>query len=435
MASISIKNYILFLLFVFVYATAILPAQTTYSLADCNSAALANNYDLLLTKYQKDYDTALMQSAFGAYLPTINANAGYTRMLGGNVNDNMLNSWSLMFNANLLLYDGGKREVNYQLAKNQSKLTDLQNKYLIEQLKLNVYTQFVNIISLEETAKARREDIEASRIQLENLQARFEAGAIAEDLVLSQEADLGNKEILLLNAEININTAKQNLLITMGLDPSMNTNFVDTSISDKIDDSQISAFRDSVRDLQTLIKVAFDNRIDYSSEILTKENADYSRKTATGNYYPSLSASFGYGLNSYNLDNIKDDIGGNLGLNLNIPIFSNYSTDLQVEQYELSYQQSNTALLKLEQNIRSQVQTAYLNLNAAEKSIAISAKSLAAAERNFLSYKEKMNAGSATITDYITANTQYITAEINQISSVYSYLAAKRNLLFAIGRY
>jgi len=74
-------------------------------------------------------------------------------------------------------------------------------------------------------------------------------------------------------------------------------------------------------------------------------------------------------------------------------------------------------------------------LEASEKAIEISEKSLISAKRNFEVTQEKMNLGIATITDYITVNTQYITSQINKISSIYSYISAKKNLLFAIGNY
>jgi len=193
-------------------------------------------------------------------------------------------------------------------------------------------------------------------------------------------------------------------------------------------------FRSSIGNLQNSIDAAFKNRIDYSSFLLSKENAMLSKQISNSLYYPTLSASLGYSWQ--NTEFVwKDHNQATVGLNLSVPIFNNFNTDLRVQQAELAFQQENINLMKLEQNIRAEVQTAYLNLEAREKALQISEKALAAAEQNFQLFTEKMNIGSATITDYITANSQYITAKMNHITSIYAYISAKKNLLFTIGKY
>ncbi|MDR0927391.1 MAG: TolC family protein [Ignavibacteria bacterium] len=428
------KLQITIMLLLAVATNAFLYSQTKYSLNDCIESALRNNYDLLFQTYQKDYDAVLQKSAFGAYLPSLSGSAGYSRTIT-NQDSPYLNNYSMQLQANMLIYDGGKREANHDIADNSAKLTELQTQYLAEQLKLSVYTQFVNIIRQQEIVKARKEDIESSKIQLANMQARYEAGVIAVDMVLSQAAELGNKEIQLLYAEIDVNTSKQTLLTIMGQDPSADAEFADETIPSEIDDADVSAFRSNIGDLQNSISLAFKNRIDYSSEQTAKHNAELSKSAADGSYYPTLSASLNYGWSAYNFDDFSDNLGGSVGISLNVPIFNNYNTDLQSQQYELSYQRQNTAILKLEQSIKAEVQTAYFNLQSSEKALQISETSLTAAAQNFESNKEKVNTGIATITDYITANTQFITAQINKITATYVYLNARRNLLFTIGRY
>ena len=405
-----------------------------YTLKECISLAVTNNYDLLYANYQKDYSEANLKSAWGAYLPNLNLNASYSHILNNTNELIKLNSYTMNALANILIFDGFGREANYKLAKQSVELSDLQHKYLTEQLKLNVYTQFVNITRLKETAKARKQDIEKGKADLENLKGRVEAGIVPMYMLLSQEAELGNKEILLLDAEIDINTAKQNLLKIMGLDPASDADFDETDIITDITQNEITNFRNSIGNLQNSIDTAFKNRIDYTSSMLSKESAEISKGMSNALYYPTLSASLGYYWQ--NSEFIwKDHNQATVGLNLTVPIFNNFNTDLRVQQAELTFQQENINLMKLEQNIRAEVQTAYFNLESREKALLISEKALAAAEQNFQLFTEKLNIGNATITDYITANSQYITAQINNITSIYAYISARKNLLFTIGKY
>ncbi len=336
--------------------------------------------------------------------------------------------------ANMLIFDGFGREANYRIADINTNIVDLQTEYLIEKIKLDIYLKYAEIMRLEEIRKAKKEDIEVGKIELENLKAKYEAGIIPINSILSQEAELGNKEVQLLQSEIDINLAKQSLMITLGLDPSVETNFDTNSIPANISTQEIDKFRNQIGGLQNSIEQAFKNRIDYSTYTLNKESAELGKKAANSAYFPTLSASLGYNWSSGRIADIDKGLFL-FGLNLNVPIFKNFNIDLQAQQAELYFQEANTELLKLEQGIRAEVQTAYFNLEAVEKAVAISEKSIAAARQNFDAVKERMNLGSATITDYITANTQYITAQTNSISSYYLYLKAQQNLLFVIGNY
>ena len=411
-------------------------AQKKYNVNDCINVAINNNYDLLFTKHQISYDSVLKKSVFGSYLPNVSAVAQYGRTIlhTDDIPGINLNQISFNLHANMLLYDGGIREANYRTADINAKVTELQKQYLTEQIKLRVYTQFLNIIRLEEIVKAREEDIKASKNQLENLKARYDAGVSSIDVVLSQEAEVGNKEIALLQQQIEVNNAKQMLLITMGENPSNQVSFEDNSISADITDRQINDFKNGIGDLQSSINAALNNRIDYSSSQLNKNIAAENLNASKGSYYPTLSAAFGYGYNGWT-EFEKKNLTGNFGINLNIPLFSNYSTDLVVEQSTLNLERENTYLLKLEQNIKAEVQTAYFNLESAEKAIQISKKSYTAAKQNFDAITEKLNVGTATMTDFIIANTQYITAQINIITASYNYLSTQKDLLFTIGRY
>ncbi len=426
------NTLILFFATTIMFSSAV--AQRKYNINECISIAINNNYDLLFGKYQEHYDSVLQKNVFGSYLPNISANAGYSRTITHT--DNVLNLNTLSFNlqASMIIYDGGKREANYRNADNYVKLTELNKKYLTEQIKLKVYTQFVNIVRLEEILKAREEDIKASKNQLDNFKARYDAGVVSIDMVLSQEAELGSKEIAFLQQQIEINNAKQLLLITMGEDPSKQAIFEDNSISNSINDSDINQFKNNIGSMQNAINTALNNRIDYTTNKLNREIANENRNASKSNYFPNLSTYINYGYNGWT-EFDKDRMGGSFGVNLTIPLFNNYSTDLLVEQSNLNYETQNTYLLKLEQSIKAEVQTAFFNLEVAEKAIQISKKSYAAAKQNYEAIKEKLNVGTANMTDFIFANTQYITAQINVISASYNYLATQKDLLFTIGYY
>jgi outer membrane protein TolC len=90
--------------------------------------------------------------------------------------------------------------------------------------------------------------------------------------------------------------------------------------------------------------------------------------------------------------------------------------------------------LKLNKTIKTQVEQALLNLDASEKQILIAQKALKSADLNYKVLTSRFEVGSSNITELIQANTQYLNAQINQITSVFGYLLAQKELEYAIGR-
>ena len=101
-------------------------------------------------------------------------------------------------------------------------------------------------------------------------------------------------------------------------------------------------------------------------------------------------------------------------------------SNVQLQQTELEYK-------RIEQTVRTQLQTGLLNLNAAEKQIDITDRSLKSADQNYLSAKERFEVGTSGIVEYQTANTQFVTAKINRINAVYNYIDAQYQIKFALG--
>ena len=75
-----------------------------------------------------------------------------------------------------------------------------------------------------------------------------------------------------------------------------------------------------------------------------------------------------------------------------------------------------------------------MNLQAAEKQIEITEKSLRAAQQSYDSMNERFDLGAANITDIFLANNQLINAKINRINAVYSYYLAQKEILYSIGK-
>lgn len=428
--------------------TAQQEGRKTYTLQECLDIATIKNFDVILSEAQVQASGADITQAFGAYLPSIDFNMGYQRILNPdgqqsvNVGGVIIqtpgtnpNSFSMNAGAGISIFDGFSREANYSRAQNQLSSNQLNLEQTIQAVRFNVYLQYVDVIRNTQLVKIRRENFNQGKKELERSQAQYEAGFIPVNVVYSQEAELGNREVEIVDAENRLNVSKTTLLATMGLNPDLNAEFLESSLPTNMIENDIERFRRKTGTLQSAMQIALENRNDYKASELSLEASKSQVTMANAGYMPSVSASGGWRWNHFEFDKFSEMGRAFAGLNLSVPIFDNFRTNLQIENAKLQVAQAEIQKQRIELNIKQAVQNAILNLDAAEKQMEISARALRASEKNFEVTSERFRQGAANITDYTLANMQYITSQINRITAVYGYISAQREVEFATGNF
>jgi len=416
----------------------------TLTLEECINIAIEKNFDLLISEERIDVAEAGLRSAFGDYLPTISANAGYNRQLtnltqsivigeqvfASNQNPNRYNLSSF---ARLNLFDGFTREYNYSAADNNLESVKYDYEALKREIEIQVYRAFTEVIRNVQIVRIRQENIDLGNTDLEMIKAQHEAGVSSLPEIYSQEAELGNLEYELLNSENLLYNSKANILQLMGLAPDMDINFDVNSIPSEVTQKEVDSFYKNYNDSEELVRKALNNRYDIKSYEYSQNAAKAAKSAVEGNYFPNLSASSGWNWANTELD--KFDTRGNflIGLNLTVPIFNNFRTDQQVQNAELQLKQADIEKQRLENNIRNEVKVALKNLEISQKQLLVTQRSYLSSEKNYESASERHRVGVASIVELQRANTQYINSQLNRVNAVYNYYKAKKELLFSIG--
>ena len=123
----------------------------------------------------------------------------------------------------------------------------------------------------------------------------------------------------------------------------------------------------------------------------------------------------------------------NAGLTLSIPIFSNFSTETQLQSAQIGFKNATEDLSALERQIKIEVKQGYLDLVAAKKSLDVSTKSVTAAEETRKINQERYNLGSGTILDVLQADRDYTEALRNKINATYDFYSKRDQLNNALG--
>jgi outer membrane protein len=441
------KVFILFFLFYGFTLIAQEKGQTqVFTLSECLKIARQKNPRLKVAEANISTAGAEITSAFGNFLPSATFNMGYTRQLnveagqkiniGGQtivVGKIEPNSYNMSLSLNYNLFDGFSREAQYNSAKERLNSAFSSYSQTISEIEIGVYRAYINALRLTKILEARRKDFELGQKELERVRALFEAGSIPITNVLSQEAELANKEILIIQAENDLKNAKAVLLSSMGMEPDINIEISEKDIPLEYSEEEIAQFRSQFGVLEKVLPKVLSNRKDLLALEQQIRASQANLTIARANYFPTLSAYGGWSWANNEFNKFSELGRSFVGLALRVPIFENFKTNYQIELAKAQIVELETQKLQLVQNIKSQLIQAINNLDAAEKQLSATKKSVEAAEKNFQSARERYNVGSASVTDYLLANNLLVNAQINQINAIYGYYLAQKELLYTIG--
>lgn len=428
----------LLLLAVITLGTTRLFAQSTELTLDrCIALALDHNQTLEQARANVRSASASVTGAFGIFLPGLSISAGYNRRLDNNsalsrfsTNGTLLSaavpySYSLGANANYTIFNGFSNTATYERANRNYDAAEFTLKRNIQDITYQVTQGYLNVMRTGQLMIVRNENLKVDKEQLDRVQAQYSIGTVPRANVLQQETQEANDEVALLQSRNDWNNAKNDLISLMGIDPAVEYTLSSSSIPDSISDNDIKQFRDRAGTVNVAIARSISNRYDVESSRESILGAEASISNARGGYYPNISASLSYGWNNSQFDNFSDYASTNLGVNLTMPIFDRFLTRTNVEIAEATDMSVNATYQLLLQQVRSQVKKAYYDLETAELQLQATSRAILSAAENRRTAQERYNLGAGTVLDFLTAESLYLTADVNRVNAVYNYLGSR----------
>ncbi len=416
------------------------------TLDECLEISRKNNPDIQLTESKMAAAEARLMNGFGNYLPSLNLYSSFSRKLNVEGASNISvggqtitlpgetpNSFNVQASLSWVIFDGFNREGTYSGAKNRLKAEELNTEQTIFRTEYLVKSKFFEVVRNMKIVNTREKDLNASRKQLEMIRAQYEVGTVPVTNVYTQETEISNKELNVINAQRNFETSRAELLILLNINPESDIDFDESSVPAMISNEEVDEYRKDIGGLNSCINTGLKNRLDLTSLDYSQLAADDGISTAKSSYYPTLNASGSWNSSGTEMNQIPDNGRAYLGLSLSVPIFNNFRTNYLIENAKLQYAEVETQKIKLEKEVMSSIKSAYISLEASEKQLEIANKALKSSEMNFESISERFKVGASNITDYVLANTTYLNAQLNLTNSVYNYLLSKIALQYFMG--
>ncbi|NQW30431.1 MAG: TolC family protein [Ignavibacteria bacterium] len=418
-----------------------------YTLEDCLRIGLLKNFDIRQTHASSRAAAAQLTQAFGAYLPSADINGNYSRQLTNLreqfsivngvpiVGKPLPNTYGLNGSLNWTLFNGFQREAQYDNAK--STVDAIQQDIAFQRLSVqyNITRQYIEVLRLQQIVRARSENLSLSKVTLTRVQALYDNGRSPITQVLSQETEVANQEVSVLQAENDLENAKVKLLVNMGADPSEMIDVDETSVRSTIATEDVIEFRNAIGPEVKAIQTSIGMRPDIEAARFRTVAAEASITTARAGYLPTVNATSGYTWRNFVIGDFDNQGQWYVGIGFRIPLFDQFQTNMRIENATLTRTQRQIDLERLEQQITQSIRNAYLQLGLAEKGIDITQRALSAATRSFDAMQARFDVGSANLIDVQQVNNQLITARINRVTAVYAYLDARTFVEFTTGNF
>lgn len=360
------KNNLLLTLLLFVSSLQAQEQNYSFSLQQAIDHAIQNNYSAI--NAGRDIDAAKQKKweTTAAGLPQINAGLDYqnnfelqksvvpAEFFGGNPGEFATVAFGTKHNmtarANLsqLIFDGSYI-VALQASKTYLKYYENAKQKTNTEIREMVINAYGNVLLAEESIAILEKNKATLSKTLTDTEETFKNGLIEEENVEQLQITLSSINSNLNNTQRLLDVAYKMLKFTLGIDIN-----AELKLTDKLDNLTTTnldlAFGQG--------DFAVTNNIDYQMATNFQEQRSLELKLQRSKALPTLSANVNFGYNAFN-DQFaffqKDQKWlnySNLGVSLNVPIFSSLGRSAKTQQAKIALDQAKTQLSATEQRLK-----------------------------------------------------------------------------------
>ncbi|HMP28519.1 MAG TPA: TolC family protein [Saprospiraceae bacterium] len=449
-------------------------SQEIWSLEKCVDTALKSNLRLKGAALNTENSSVALRQAENQRYPSLSTGTNAFLNLGRSIDPTsnqfvqttfLANNFSV--NTGVLIYNGGRLQNNIKQAGLDAKSTVLTEEQIKRDIILEVSTNYLNALLTKENISLSRNRIVQTQQQLEFIRGLINYGARPENEVFELEAQIATDEQAIIQAQNNYELAllrlKQVMNVNINLPLDVDVKITMDGLTDPI----------SV-DLNDLYNRGQANQISLKAREINVEAAEIGIKIAKAGYYPTISFGGnittnisnkgvkidGYTTQVFNqravinnqivdfglereipivstanyFNQFNSNLGYGFGLNVNIPIYSNYNVTSNVERARLRAEQAKIDLNQEKQIVQSNVTQAYVDAKASKATFLATEKSLEAQKKAFEVAKKRYEAGTINNFDFTQQKTRVDIAEINYLNAKYDYIFRTKVLDFYLGK-
>ncbi|RZJ72287.1 TolC family protein [Flavobacterium sp.] len=395
-----------------------------WSLADCIQYALENNITIkeaALTK--KSADVNLRQSEYARY-PSLSASVSQNATNGTSIDpitsnyvSQLIHSTNAGVGTQVTLFRGNY--LNNTIRQNELLVT--QNELFVSEAKnnilLSVTEAYLQALYYKEAIAVAQNTVNSSKEQISQAETKFKAGSIAKLDVADLQTQFSNDQVTLITAQNNYRQQLISLKQLLELDPLSEFDIATPDLPE----AQLIA-----PDLKSIYETAVANMPEIASAKTQIDISNVLLKKAKSGYLPTLSLNAGLysGYTStQNLDFVTQFDGNfyqTVGLNLSIPIFSNYSNKAAVQNAKIDIEKAKIASVSEIKQLYLKIESAWQNAQSAQGQLEAATALKSSSQLAYEMAQKKSDAGALSSPDLIVSKNTYLSAQQQFLQAKYS---------------
>ncbi|MCG6934140.1 MAG: TolC family protein [Gallionella sp.] len=395
------------------------PLDHALNLQEVVNLALCNNPQTRVAWANSLVQAAQVGVGKSAYLPGVDLNAAANRTTGSTP---AVNQRNVGVTFSYLLFDFGARSATLESDRQLLDAAIATQDRTVQSVFLAAVQDYYQVQAASAALDSARDSERAAKESYDAAEARYNAGSATPADKLQAQTAYSQATLNRISADGNLKNAQGTLANMLGMDANRGVPLVPADTNPVPDNFE--------GNISALIKQARQQRPDLlAAEAQVKAaqaSADEAR--AAGRPTISLSASS----SRYYYSGI-DTNSSTLGVNLNVPLFSGFSTTYRVRSAEAQVEARNAQLEQVHQQVALDVWTAYQNLTTATQALRTTAVLLDSAQQSAKVALGRYKAGVGSILDVLNAQSALASAHQQRIQSTFNWNISRATLAEAMG--
>ncbi len=395
-------------------------ASKTWTLQECLDYAYQNNIQVRQSRNNQLSGIEDTKQAKAALFPSLVASTtqSYTNYPSSEVTDNNSYTGTYGITAGMTIFEGGKLRTEVKRQKVQNQMDALSVEESVNDIRIAIVQAYMQCLYAADAVRINRSTAEASKAQRDRAEEMLRTGSISHVDFAQLQSQYSSDEYQIVVAGSTLDNYKLQLKQLLELDIMEEMN---PAVPGVKEENVLKALPPKNEVYETALKVMPQIR----RGELGIEAAKLEEKSARAGFFPSisLSASVGTGHMSNNDfesgSQIWNRFNENVGLTLNIPIFSNRKNRTAVNKAKIALNDSYLEWTSLQKELLRNVESAYLDAVSAQAQYLSAREKEKYARESYELTSEQFRVGVKNTVELITAQNEYSAAQQQVLQAKY----------------
>lgn len=404
-------------------------------LAQIYQLAVQNDPALLRAAAERDAAQKQVDIAESGFWPQVTGSLGLSDSKadrfqpGLGVYESESNGWNAGININQSVFDWSTWK-QADIADKQAYRAEVAYRDAAQGLMLRVVNAYFGALQAQDDLDFAEAEKRAIERQLEQTKQRFSVGLTAITDVHEAQAQYDSAVAAEIQARNAVNIAFENIREITGQYPEslagLKTNAFDPT-------------KPNPEDVREWVTKAENGNLSLMQSMVAVDIAEQQIKLEQTGHYPtvSLNASWGTDDNETTVNGTTTDLprldSRQIGLSVDVPIFSGYRTSALTEQARDNYVASSQTMVETRRTVERETRNAFYDVTASLSSIRAFEQAVTSAESALKATEAGFEVGTRTIVDVLNSTRNLFNARRNLAEARYGYIRQRLALEQAVG--